>query len=226
MRAKPMLWGAAVAIALVRPRPWPMSSWCKSLGPSAKAYPPGKTLPPSAKITLQGGDIVTVLGPSRAQDPARSRQFRRRARSASRRRPASAAASARCAPPKSRTTRASGTSTSPRAARCASSMPRSCSCGGRTATAPARSRSARPTGKARSSAGQPASRSPPGRPRCRSQTALQYQIEWRETGDKSSLDVVTVGRFRPTSSGTAKVLIENGCQNQLDLLVSSASKAK
>ena len=39
----------------------------KSLGPSAKAYPPGKTLPESAKITLQGGDVVTVIGPSSAQ---------------------------------------------------------------------------------------------------------------------------------------------------------------
>ena len=35
--------------------------------PLGKAYPPGKTLPPSAKITLQGGDVVTVLGPSAAK---------------------------------------------------------------------------------------------------------------------------------------------------------------
>ena len=39
----------------------------KSLGPSAKAYPPGKTLPETAKINLQGGDVVTVLGPASAQ---------------------------------------------------------------------------------------------------------------------------------------------------------------
>ena len=39
----------------------------RSLGPSAKAYPPGKTLPETAKITLQGGDVVTVLGPGSAQ---------------------------------------------------------------------------------------------------------------------------------------------------------------
>src|SRR3954464_11731410 len=39
----------------------------KSLGPSAKTYPPGRTLPESAKITLQGGDVLTVIGPSSAQ---------------------------------------------------------------------------------------------------------------------------------------------------------------
>src|SRR3954453_23963440 len=39
----------------------------RSLGPSAKAYPIGKTLPENAKISLQGGDVVTVLGPRSAQ---------------------------------------------------------------------------------------------------------------------------------------------------------------
>ena len=56
-------------------------------------------------------------------------------------------------------------------------------------------------------------------------TGAQYQIQWGETGDKSSLDVVTVGSVPADLPGTAQVLIENGCQNQLDLLVSSASKA-
>ena len=67
MRSKPMLWGAALAIALGSSAAFANVVVVKSLGPSAKAYPPGKTLPPSAKITLQGGDIVTLLGPSSAQ---------------------------------------------------------------------------------------------------------------------------------------------------------------
>src|SRR6476619_68387 len=67
MRAKPMLWGAAVAIALSSSAAMANVVVVKSLGPSAKAYPPGKTLPPSAKISLVGGDVVTVLGPSSAQ---------------------------------------------------------------------------------------------------------------------------------------------------------------
>src|SRR5436305_13296998 len=67
MRSKLMLWGAAAAIALTSTAVMANVVIVKSLGPSAKAYPPGKTLSESAKITLQGGDIVTVLGPASAQ---------------------------------------------------------------------------------------------------------------------------------------------------------------
>ena len=35
----------------------------RSAGPSAKTYPPGKALPDSAKISLQPGDSLTILGP-------------------------------------------------------------------------------------------------------------------------------------------------------------------
>jgi len=65
MRTKPMLWGAALALCSTAALANVVV--VKSLGPSAKAYPPGKTLPPNAKITLQGGDVVTVLGPSAAK---------------------------------------------------------------------------------------------------------------------------------------------------------------
>src|SRR5205809_2610302 len=67
MRAKLMLWGTAVAVALGSTAAMANVVVVKSLGPSSKAYPPGKTLPESAKISLQGGDVVTVLGPSSAQ---------------------------------------------------------------------------------------------------------------------------------------------------------------
>lgn len=36
----------------------------KSAGPSAKAYPPGKQLPETAKLELRAGDTVTLLGPA------------------------------------------------------------------------------------------------------------------------------------------------------------------
>ena len=45
--------GPAVSKALV----------VRSAGPSAKAYPPGKALPDSAKISLKPGDSLTILGP-------------------------------------------------------------------------------------------------------------------------------------------------------------------
>src|SRR5438105_7063680 len=67
MRANLMLWGTAVAVALGSTAAMASVVVVKSLGPSSKAYPPGKTLPESAKISLQGGDVVTVLGPSAAQ---------------------------------------------------------------------------------------------------------------------------------------------------------------
>src|SRR5437763_13861060 len=67
MRGKLMLWGAAMAVALGSSAAVANVVVVKSLGPSSKAYPPGKTLPESAKISLQGGDVVTVLGPASAQ---------------------------------------------------------------------------------------------------------------------------------------------------------------
>src|SRR5438270_5744388 len=67
MPAKPMLWGAAIAVALISMPAAANVVVVKSLGPSAKAYPPGKTLPETAKINLQGGDVLTVLGPASAQ---------------------------------------------------------------------------------------------------------------------------------------------------------------
>jgi hypothetical protein len=45
--------GPAVAKALV----------VRSAGPSSKAYPPGRALPDSARISLQPGDSVTILAP-------------------------------------------------------------------------------------------------------------------------------------------------------------------
>ena len=52
----------------------------------------------------------------------------------------------------------------------------------------------------------------------------QYQLEWADTGDKSSMTFVTVPNTPPDLVGAAQVLIENGCQHQLDLLVAGASK--
>ena len=51
----------------------------------------------------------------------------------------------------------------------------------------------------------------------------KYQVNWPGSGDKSSLEFVAVDA--PVDLvGTAQVLIANGCNNQLDLLVASAGK--
>jgi hypothetical protein len=117
MGAKVMVWGAAFVLALGSTAVVANVVVVKSIGPSAKAYPPGRTLPPSAKITLQGGDVITVLGPSTAQTlhgPAISTLVR----SALRPQQASAGDLELFVPQRSRTTRASGISTSARAGRC------------------------------------------------------------------------------------------------------------
>jgi len=64
---KVKFWAAAAAIAVSSTAALANVVVIKSLGPSAKAYPPGKTLPATAKIKLEGGDIVTILGPGSAR---------------------------------------------------------------------------------------------------------------------------------------------------------------
>src|SRR5579872_3919209 len=62
-----MLWGAAGAIAFGSTASVANVVVVKSMGPSSRAYPPGKMLPESAKINLQGGDVLTIIGPSSAE---------------------------------------------------------------------------------------------------------------------------------------------------------------
>ena len=58
MMRKLMLWGAAIAIALSSTAAVANVVVVKSLGPSAKSYPPGKTLPASAKTFVPLLDLV------------------------------------------------------------------------------------------------------------------------------------------------------------------------
>jgi len=57
-------------------------------------------------------------------------------------------------------------------------------------------------------------------------SGASYQIEWPDTGERSSLSFVSVPGTPGDLVGAAQVLIENGCQKQLDLLVESASKVR
>ena len=224
MRAKPMLWGAAIAIALSSSAALANVVVVKSLGPSAKSYPPGKTLPPSAKITLQGGDVVTVLGPSAAKTLRGPGNF-----------DASQISLASASGQRGRfgALRAAEVAHNP------SIWDIDVTQSGKVCVVDAKKlqlwrpdtdgagnveiRSADGQSQKLSwAAGKSLAAWPAALP---VKTGAQYQIQWGETGDKSSLDVVTVGSVPSDLPGTAQVLIENGCQNQLDLLVSSASKA-
>ena len=224
MRSKLMLWGAAAAIALTSTAVMANVVIVKSLGPSAKAYPPGKTLSESAKITLQGGDIITVLGPASAQTLRGPGNFDAKQVTL-----ASAAAKR-------------GRFGALRAAEVAhnpSIWDIDVSQGGKICVADAsKVQLWRPesdtavTVQIRSAdgashkltwaAGKALAAWPSSLPIT---SGAQYQVEWPESGDKSSLDFVTVKSPPADMVGAAQVLIENGCQNQLDTLVDGASKA-
>jgi hypothetical protein len=223
MGGKAMLWGAAMAFALGSTAALANVVVVKSLGPSAKAYPPGKTLPPSAKITLQGGDIVTVLGPSSAETLRGPGNF-----------DAGQVSLASAAGQRGRfgALRAAEVAHNP------SIWDVDVSQGGKVCvTDPARVKLWRPDSEAESTvtirtsdgksqqltwaAGNALTAWPAALP---IQSGASYQIEWPDTGEKSSLDIVTVQSAPADLVGAAQVLIQNGCQKQLDLLVESASK--
>jgi lipoprotein-anchoring transpeptidase ErfK/SrfK len=218
-----MLWGAAAAVALTSTAAVASVVVVKSLGPSAKAYPPGKTLPETAKITLQGGDVLTVLGPGSAKTLRGPGNFE-----------AKQVTLASAASQRGRfgALRASEVAHNP------SNWDIDLAQGGKIcvadtsklklwradsdAEAKVQIRSA--DGKAQEltwAAGKALAPWPSAMP---VKSGAQYQVEWTDTGETSSLDVVTVKSPPADLVGAAQVLIENGCQAQLNLLVESASK--
>lgn len=224
MGRKTMLWGAALALALGSTAAVANVVVVKSLGPSSKAYPPGKTLPPSAKISLQGGDVVTVLGPSAAQTLRGPGNF-----------DAGQVSLASAAGQRGRfgALRASEVAHNP-------SIWDVDVSGGKVCVAdPAKLKLWRPdsdgdatvtirdaNGKSQQmswAAGKALAAWPAALPL---KSGASYQVEWPDTGDKASLDVVLVNSPPADLMGAAQVLIANGCQKQLDLLVQSASATK
>src|SRR5260221_6513133 len=222
MRAKHMLWGAAIAVALSSTA---MANVVvvKSLGPSAKAYPPGRTLPESAKISLQGGDIVTVLGPASAQTLRGPGSF-----------DAKQVALSSAAGQRGRfgALRAAEVAHNP------SVWDIDASQGGKICVSDAsklqllRPDSQTPatvqihaadgtTQELNWAVGSALTAWPAALP---INNGASYQIEWPDTGEKRSLNFVSVPGTPGDLVGAAQVLIENGCQKQLDLLVESASK--
>src|SRR3954447_20410693 len=223
MRAKQMLWGAAIAVALISIPAAANVVVVKSLGPSAKAYPPGKTLPETAKINLQGGDVVTVLGPASAQTLRGPGNF-----------DAKQVALASAAGQRGRfgALRAAEVAHNP------SIWDIDASQGGKICVTDAsklqlwRPDSEPPatvqipaadgtTQELNGAAGATLAAWPAALP---INNGASYQIDWPDSGEKSSLNFVSVPGTPGDLVGAAQVLIEHGCQKQLDLLVESASK--
>ena len=220
---KAMLWGAAVAVALTSIPAAANVVVVKSLGPSAKAYPPGKTLPETAKINLQGGDVVTVLGPASAQTLRGPGNF-----------DAKQVALASAAGQRGRfgALRAAEVAHNP------SIWDIDVSQSGKICvTDTSKLQLWRPDSETAATvqihsadgatqelswaAGSALTAWPAALP---IKNGASYQIEWTDTGEKSSVDFVSVPGTPGDLVGAAQVLIEHGCQKQLDLLVQSASK--
>ena len=209
-----MLWLAGATMALMGSSAMASVVVVKSLGPSSKAYPPGKTLPESAKITLQGGDVVTVLGPAAAQTLRGPGNF--------------AAGQMTLASAESKRGRF-GALRASEVAKNPSIWDIDVTQSGKICvTNASKVQLWRPETEGevkvslRSADGKSTAMWPAGLPIT---SGAEYQIEWPDTGDKSSVTFVTVPGAPQDLVGAAQVLIENGCQHQLDLLVQSASKA-
>jgi hypothetical protein len=225
MRAKLWLVGAVATAALSSTAAVASVVVVRSLGPSAKAYPPGKTRPESASISLKGGDVVTVLGPSSAQTLRGPGNF--------------AAKQVALASANGKRGRFGALRTA-EVVRNPSIWDLDATQSGTMCVAPnrklalwrpdanssAKIRIRSSDGKTQQldwAAGKTSTVWPSALPISNSS---EYQIEWPSSGDKSSVKFVTVSTTPSDLVGAAQVLIEHGCQNQLDLLVESASKGR
>jgi hypothetical protein len=224
MRAKLWLLGAATAVALGSTAAVASVVVVRSLGPSAKAYPPGKTLPESASISLIGGDVVTVIGPTSAKTLRGPGNFE-----------AKQLALASAAGQRGRfgALRASEVAHNPSIWDLDVTQSGKMCVDGKSklqlwrpdseSSIKVNIRSANGTTQELNwAAGKAQAAWPAALPIVNSS---QYQIEWPDSGDKSSVEFVTVSSAPTDLVGAAQVLIENGCEHQLDLLVESASRA-
>ena len=223
MRSKLWLVGAAAAVALSSTAAFASVVVVRSLGPSAKAYPPGKTLPESASISLKGGDVVTLLGPSSAQTLRGPGNFNAKsvtlASAAGKRGRFGALRTADVVRNPSiwdLDVTQSGKMCVTKTSKLNLWRPDAQS------AAKVNIRSA--DGKVQAidwASGKTSVAWPAAMPVA---NAAEYQIEWPSSGEKSSVQFITVAAAPTDLVGAAQVLIEHGCQNQLELLVESASK--
>jgi hypothetical protein len=225
MRAKLILWGAAAAVALSSTAAVASVVVVRSLGPSAKAYPPGKTLPESASISLKGGDVVTLLGPSSAKTLRGPGNFDAKqvalASAAGKRGRFGALRTAEVASNPSiwdLDVTQSGKICVTRAGKLNLWRP--------DADSAVKVKIRSSNGKSQELSWAVGKRSTAWPTTLPISNSAQYEIEWPGSGDKSNVTFVTVPSAPTDLVGTAQVLIQNGCENQLELLVQSASKGK
>ena len=221
MQLKPLAWAAAAMLGFVSTAALASVVVVKSRGPSAKAYPPGKTL--ATKVTLQNGDVVTILGPGSARTlrgPGSfdTTQVGLAAASAQRGR---FGAMRRAAVAHSPTiwdidVTQSGKVCVADAKKVQLWRPRSDT---------AESVEIRPADGSAQELSWASGKALAAWP---SALAVAdggtYEIAWADRPGRSKLEVVTVGAVPKDQVALAKLLIDKGCENQLNMLVAEASK--
>lgn len=219
-RAKLLLWGAAAIFALGSGSAMASVVVVKS---TSKAYPPGKTLPETAKITLQGGDVVTVLGPGSAKTLRGPGNFDAKQvtmASASTRRGRFGAL------------RAAEVAKNPsiwdidvsQSGKVCISADNKLQLWRPTSEEAVTVQIRKPDGTLEPvtwASGSAVTAWPTG---LAITDGAAYAVEWPGSGEKSNLEFVAV-KAPADMVGAAQVLIAKGCQNQLDLLVAGAAKA-
>jgi hypothetical protein len=223
MRTSFWLAGAAITALLTSTAAVGAVVVVRSLGPSAKAYPPGKTLPENSRITLQGGDVVTVLGPGSAKtlrgpvnfDPKQATL----ASAAGQRGRFGALRTGEIAHNPSIwdvDVTQSGKVCVANPAKLQLWRPESDTAVKVTITSSDGKNQELSWAAGKASAGWPSA--------LPIATGASYKIAVPD-GDTSDVSFVTVPSAPSDMVAAAQLLIENGCQNQLDLLVAGASKA-
>jgi hypothetical protein len=195
----------------------------RSLGPSAKAYPPGRAVGENVPLVLKAGDVVTVLAPSGARTLRGPGTFK-------------VAGGSAAAPfnPRSRFSAMRGTEVPPAPGLWDVDVSRS----GNVCLAdssqvvlwrPASSAEATLQVTPESGAGQPVAW-PAGRlvQRWPQQLPIadgaEYSLKWANSGDPTRLRFKTLAAVGDDPTALAKAFIENGCEAQLDLLIQAAPK--
>jgi hypothetical protein len=198
----------------------------RSIGPSAKAYPPGKAMPDSASIKLGNGDAVTLLGPNASRTLRGPGTFT-----------ASTVDRSSLAMAAGRRSRF-GAMRSGEITSAPSLWDVDVTQSGKMCIAePAKLKLWRPNADSaatlsirRGSAAQ-AIEFPAGHATVPWPATLpvanggEYQLELAGSGDSGKLTFVMVNAPPADQVAAAQLLIDKGCQNQLDLLIESADKS-
>lgn len=223
MRLKTLSWTAAAILGLASTGALASVVVVKSRGPSAKSYPPGKTLASAAKLTLQGGDVVTILGPGSA------RTFRGPGTFDTTQVALDAASVQRGRFGAMRTGNVAHSPTiwdidvTQSGKVCVADAKKLQLWRPRTDTA--ESVEIRTTDGNAQKAGWTSGKAIAAWPSAVSvANGGTYEIAWADRADRSKLELVTLTAVPKDPVALAKLLIDNGCQNQLDMMVAEASK--